>query len=294
MNSVTRLRAFNRSIIRHIGVLENRFLGRNRPIGESRVLYEIGVAGINVRDLRAKLGLDSGYCSRLIRALENEGLVRSSADTKDRRVRFLRVTAAGKKELAKLDELSNAQALAVLDPLNQRERAEFEAALETVERYYNVHAVQFEIEDPETQSAQYCIGQYYAELADRFASGFDPEASISAKPEELRAPEGCLVVARLLGFPAGCGALKFHGKVAEVKRMWVSAEKRGLGLGRRILHRLEEIARSHGVEILRLETNKSLKEAQSLYRNHGYEEVPAFNDEPYAHHWFEKRIARSA
>ena len=74
--------------------------------------------------------------------------------------------------------------------------------------------------------------------------------------------------------------------------MWIAKHARGLGLGRRILSELEGIARGRNLRILRLETNESLKEAQSLYRNSGYVEVDPFNDEPYAHHWFEKHIKR--
>ena len=72
--------------------------------------------------------------------------------------------------------------------------------------------------------------------------------------------------------------------------MWVAPEARGLGLGRRLLRELERLARWEGVEVLRLETNGALREAIALYRGCGYREVEAFNDEPYAHHWFEKRL----
>ena len=72
--------------------------------------------------------------------------------------------------------------------------------------------------------------------------------------------------------------------------MWVSPDARGLGLGRRLLEALEERARSLGYRMIRLETEKSLTEAQQLYRRSGYREVPPFNDELYAHHWFEKRL----
>jgi ribosomal protein S18 acetylase RimI-like enzyme len=90
----------------------------------------------------------------------------------------------------------------------------------------------------------------------------------------------------------GCGALKFHGgEPAELKRMWVSPEARGLGLGGRLLRCLESAAADAGATVVRLETNGSLSEAIALYRKAGYSEVDAFNDEPYAHHWFEKRLA---
>jgi ribosomal protein S18 acetylase RimI-like enzyme len=98
-------------------------------------------------------------------------------------------------------------------------------------------------------------------------------------------------VATLGGEPIGCGALKFHdGAPAELKRMWVADSARGLGIGRRLLSELEHHADEHGVDTIRLETNKTLVEAIALYRSAGYVEVAAFNDEPYAHHWFEKHL----
>jgi ribosomal protein S18 acetylase RimI-like enzyme len=72
--------------------------------------------------------------------------------------------------------------------------------------------------------------------------------------------------------------------------MWVDATTRGLGVGKRILDKLERLAREKKLALLRLETNRSLTEAQSLYRSSGYKEVKAFNAEPYAHHWFEKML----
>jgi ribosomal protein S18 acetylase RimI-like enzyme len=72
--------------------------------------------------------------------------------------------------------------------------------------------------------------------------------------------------------------------------MRVTPSVRGLGLGRRLLAELEARAQARGVGMLHLETNRSLAEALGLYRSAGYREVPAFNAEPYAHHWFEKRL----
>ncbi len=73
--------------------------------------------------------------------------------------------------------------------------------------------------------------------------------------------------------------------------MWVAESVRGLGIGRRLLAELEALAARHASHVLRLETNRSLTEAIAMYRAAGYLEVDPFNDEPYAHHWFEKRIA---
>ncbi len=98
-------------------------------------------------------------------------------------------------------------------------------------------------------------------------------------------------MATLRGEPVGCGGLKFHGdEPTELKRMWVAESARGLGIGRRLLGELESRAAANGARVVRLETNRALTEATSLYRSAGYREVDAFNDEPYAHHWFEKQL----
>lgn len=148
------------------------------------------------------------------------------------------------------------------------------------------------VTDPRQPAARHCLDAYFAELARRFDDGFDPARSIPAEAAELTLPAGLLLVATLAGEPVGCGALKLHpGEgIAEVKRMWISPAARGFGLGRRLLAELETQAARHGVRLLRLETNRNLTEAIALYRAAGYAEVAAFNDEAYAHHWFEKQI----
>src|SRR5215208_3050716 len=89
------MRRFNRIVTERIGALEESFLGRDRPLGASRLLWEIGEDGADLHDLRDRLGLDSGYVSRLVRRLENEGLVVVEVYPSDRRRRWLRWTAAG-------------------------------------------------------------------------------------------------------------------------------------------------------------------------------------------------------
>jgi ribosomal protein S18 acetylase RimI-like enzyme len=100
-----------------------------------------------------------------------------------------------------------------------------------------------------------------------------------------------MLVAYLHGEAVGCGALKNHEhEPSEIKRMWVAEHVRGLGVGRRLLAELESRAAEHGARAVRLETNRNLAEAIAMYRKAGYAEVPAFNDEPFAHHWFEKPL----
>jgi DNA-binding MarR family transcriptional regulator/GNAT superfamily N-acetyltransferase len=286
---VRQVRSFNRTVSQRIGALEDNFLGRGRPLGEARLLYEIGRDGAELRTLRARLALDSGYVSRLLRSLERQRLVRAQAAPGDRRVRRVTLTGKGRREVAELDRRSDSFARSVLAPLTGAQRERLIAAMAEVERLMRASAVQIEAESPESADARWCIAEYFRELAGRFDTGFDPARSISADAAELTPPAGIFVVARLGGEAIGCGALKATTRrIGEVKRMWVRADARGLGVGRRLLETLEGHARDFGLATLRLETNRTLAEAQALYRRCGYREVAPFNDEPYAHHWFEK------
>ena len=289
--SIQRVRAFNRTVAERIGALTDHFLGRARPMGESRTLWQIGPDGTEERALRARLGPDPGYTSRVLRSLERQGLVAVSASPDDRRVRRVHLTEAGLAERAELDRRSDEVALSFLEPLSDDQRARLVAAMTVVERLLRASLVRFVVEDPTTPDARWCIAQYFAELNARFEAGFDPSRTISADAHELTPPAGLLLIARLRDRPVGCGALKLHpGAPAELKRMWGAPEARGLGVGRRLLDELERHARAAGAGMLRLETNRALTEAIALYRSSGYREVAAFNDEPYAHHWFEKRL----
>jgi DNA-binding MarR family transcriptional regulator/GNAT superfamily N-acetyltransferase len=286
---VAALRSFNRTVTERIGALSDQHLSRARPLGASRVLGEVGLEGSDARSLRAKLGLDSGYLSRLLRRLEAEDLIEVAPDVADSRVRVIRLTPAGLAERRLLDRGRDELAASLLAPLDPGQRARLVAAAVTVERLLTASMVTIGIEDPASEAARFCIGQYFRELDARF----DEARSISAGVDELTEPADLLLVARLRSEPVGCGALKLRGAApAEIKRMWVSAEARGLGLGRRILTELEQQAADRGVAVLRLETNRALVEAIGLYRSADYREVRPFNDEPSAHHWFEKRIDR--
>jgi DNA-binding MarR family transcriptional regulator/GNAT superfamily N-acetyltransferase len=289
---IPQIRSFNRTVTERIGAMNQHFLGRKRPIGEARLLWEIGAEGAEIRGLRGRLGLDSGYVSRMLRSLERQGLVITEVNPADRRVRRARLTEAGLAERSELDRRSDDLALSFLEPLNDEQRSRLVAAMAEVERLLSASMVSIAIEDPTTPDAKWCIAQYFAELNTRFEAGFDPSISISADARELTPPAGMLLVARLRGQPVGCGALKFHADApAELKRMWIAPGARGLGLGRHMLHELEQQAKASGAWAIRLETNRALSEAIGLYRHNGYREVAPFNNEPYAHYWFEKHLS---
>ncbi len=289
---VEQVRRFNRTVTARVGALDDHFAGLDRPLGEARVLWEIGAGGCEVRALRARLGLDSGHLSRLLRSLEADGMVTVAPGEQDRRVRVARATPDGLAELRELDRRSDAIAESLLAPLTAVQRERLVGAMRDVERLLTAAMVEIADLDPEHPDARRCIRAYFDELERRSGEPFDPLVGSTAEPDELRPPNGAMVVAYLRAEAIGCGALKRTApQTIDIKRMWLAESARGLGLGRRLLHELEARATRAGARTVRLETSDLLHEAVALYRSAGYEEVPAFNDEPFARHWFAKRLA---
>jgi DNA-binding MarR family transcriptional regulator/GNAT superfamily N-acetyltransferase len=289
--AVAEVRRFNRLVTQRAGALDDHFLGRDRPLGASRLLYEVGPEGADLRELRRRLGLDSGYLSRLVAGLERKGLVRLRPGAGDRRVRLVRWTEAGRREVAAINRRSDAAAAKLLDSLPASQRDRLIAAMAEVCRLLRVAGFRIERVSPASPEARWCVARYFEELDRRFETGFDPSAGPPLDPAEMVPPRGAFLLGRVDGEPVACGGVKSLGPgVGYLKRMWVAESMRGLGVGRRMLMALEEEARALGFVTLRLETNRALPEAIRMYRAMGFHEIPAFNDDPYGHHWFEKSL----
>jgi len=293
-DSIQHVRRFNRAVTRRIGLLTDDYLGSGRPWGESRLMFEIGPDGADVRQLRERLSLDSGYLSRLLRSLEAQGLVSSQASDADARVRRAKLTRKGMNEWKRMETRSDGVAQSLLEPLGTSQRQRLLAAMAEVERLLGASAVTIEPADAAGVDARACLDAYAKELTRRFANGFDPSRGPTVDRSEVTPPRGQFLLARLDGAAIGCIALKTIAPgVGEIKRMWVDPVTRGLSVARRLLAAIEAHAASLGLRKLRLDTNATQTEAIALYRNGGYKAIDAYNDNPYADLWFEKRIARA-
>ena len=289
--AIQQVRRFNRLVTRRIGALDNSYLSRGRPLGEARLIFEIGLAGADARSLRAALGLDSGYLSRLLGALSAEGLIEVTRGRGDARVKRVALTAKGRGEFAAYERLSDELASAILAPLTPSQRQRLIAAMGEVERLLRAGAVAVAPEPAGSADAVRCLDAYYRELARRFDAGFDPAKGKPVGVEDMTPPRGWFFVARLDGRAVGCGALvRLGADEGEIKRVWTAPDARGLGVARRIVAAVETAARQAGLKTLKLDTNRALKEAHALYRALGYAEIGRYNDNPYADHWFEKRL----
>lgn len=147
-----------------------------------------------------------------------------------------------------------------------------------------------ELVDPGSTEAKAAVAAYLGELDERFAEGFDP-AEAAADEEKFGGDKGRFLVVIRDGQVIGCGGLTLLGDgVAEIKRMWVAKEARGLGVAGRIRRKLEEWAVDLGQDVVRLDTNRALTNAIEMYRAAGYADIPRYNDNPYADFWFEKSL----
>jgi DNA-binding MarR family transcriptional regulator/GNAT superfamily N-acetyltransferase len=282
---IERIRDFNRFYTERLGLLTDQYLDRDRPLGPSRLLWEIGDRAA-VRELRDRLNLDSGYLSRLLRTLEEQGLIRVVPDPADGRARIAELTDAGRAERGVLDDQSRAGVVALLGELSPGQQEQLAAAQQQVKRLLRLATVTVAAVEADDPRAWQCLHRYAAELAGRFPEGYD-EATLT-RPEDLN---GRLLLACERDRPAGCGAwVRIAPGVAEVRHLWIDRTARGLGLGRRLLTDLETDVAVHGIGTVRLGTHGSLDEAIALYRNSGYHEIGAYAASPYNQLCFEKQV----
>jgi DNA-binding MarR family transcriptional regulator/GNAT superfamily N-acetyltransferase len=290
-DQLQQIRRFNRLVTQRVGALEANYLSRGRPLGEARLIFEAGGDCVDVLALRLRLGLDSGYLSRLLQSLKRQGLIAVKRGVGDGRRRRVSLTREGRAERAAYDRLSDELAASMLEPLDAAKRSRLLAAMGEVELMLRAASVEVAGEAPGSPDARSCLSQYFRELGSRFEGGFHHEKEGLADAGEMSPPSGVFVLARLDGEAIGCGGLKRTDEATgEIKRVWTAPRARGMGVARRMLRTLEAAARDMGFKRLRLDTNRALKEAHALYRKEGFREIARFNDNPYAHHWFEKRL----
>lgn len=292
---VAALRRFNRYFTRRIGALDDHYLGQDRPLGEARLLFEIAEnrGRTSLRELRVALGLDAGYLSRMVKALEAQGLVRVGVHPDDNRLRMIEPTPAGRVEVQEQNRRADALAAGLLDALSPGRREQLIEAMATTQRLLRLAGITVEHVDGAAPDARACLDAYAADIDERFPEGFDKSDLV--EPGEVSGDAGAFFVAYEEGRPVGCGALRrLEPGVGEIRHVWVHREARRLGLARRILEALEGAAAARGLTVVRLDTHATLTEAQAMYRASGYTEIPAYVHHVYAAHWFEKRLGPTA
>ena len=282
--------ASTRVVTERVGALNDHFLAARRA-WVRRACWGDRAHGCEVRRLRAHLGLDSGYLSRLLRSLEAAGLVTVSTGSADRRVRVARLTAAGHRERSMLDQRSDQLARSLLAPLSLKQRERLLAAMRDVERLLTAASVQITAVDPEHPDAQRCLASYVAS-----------QPSLGAWLRPLRrghrapasGPAACRGVLRRL--PSRCrdrlrrreaSRRRAGGDQAHVDRSGCPRTRTGSPAPGAI----------GGVRARRRSSDRAHRNERDSDR--GAVPVPVdrlgggtgFNDEPFADHWFEKALS---
>jgi GNAT superfamily N-acetyltransferase len=143
--------------------------------------------------------------------------------------------------------------------------------------------------NPADLASRALLGAYFDELRVRWGVVVDLETVLASR--DMLPPRGAFFVVREERELVACGGVRVLGRgVREVKRMFVVPEARRRGHARRLLAALEEHARVEGAKVMRLDTDARDVEAVKLYESSGYQAVPAYNDNPDASAWFEKRL----
>jgi GNAT superfamily N-acetyltransferase/DNA-binding MarR family transcriptional regulator len=291
LDSIARLRRFNRIVTREIGALDTSYLGRGRPLSTARVLHLITPQGTDVAFIRQTLCFDSGLLSRLLRALEEEGLVLVAPDPADRRRRIARLTEAGLAEWKVYDDLGHAKAAQVFDKAGSRQQALIDA-MDLIATVMLRDEVKVRDADPDDPAALSCVSSYYQQLLETFPDAFRPDMLPLPLPDaaKYRPPHGAFLIAWSDDLPIGCVSLRPLGPgIGEVKRLWVHPHGRGQGLGLRLMRAIEARARDLGYAHAKLDSNTGLAAAVALYRSDGWTDCAPYTDAP-ANIWMTKRL----
>jgi DNA-binding MarR family transcriptional regulator/GNAT superfamily N-acetyltransferase len=259
-----------------------------------RLLHELADGPRQLGELRRQLGLDSGYCSRLLRSLEEDDLIAVSIDPNDRRQRQISLTNRGRREQRKADVGADGAAAELTKSLDEQQQRRLSEALATIDRLLLIGATETKRCPLTHRDAQEALTGYFGELNERFRNGFEPGLGGTDKDAVLMTPpNGVFLVMYSQNRVLGCGGVqRINQHTGEIKRMWIHQDIRGEGMGRRMLSELEDAASNLGYRRVVLDTNATLKEAIGLYESNGYQRIERYNDNPYAQRWFGKNLGK--
>jgi DNA-binding MarR family transcriptional regulator/GNAT superfamily N-acetyltransferase len=294
--AVSAFRGFNRFYTRLIGLLDEELVKSGFSLTEARVLFELSAyPGRGASGIAAELTLDPGYLSRILRKLEDAGLLDRSSSSEDARQIDLRLTRKGKAAFADLNRRSSVQASEMLERLTPANRTMLICSMCEIEKILGEpqkQGVPFVLRPHrpgdmgwvvQRQSILY-VEEYgwkgeYEALASRivadFIDHFDP------------AREHCWIAERH-SEPLGCIFLVRHPEqedVAKLRLLHVERAARGMGLGKALVHECLQFARSAGYRKVTLWTQSILYAAHKIYQEAGFKLVL---EEP--HHSFGKDL----
>jgi DNA-binding MarR family transcriptional regulator/GNAT superfamily N-acetyltransferase len=293
---VDAVRRFNRFYTREIGVLDERFLHSPFSLAEGRVIYELANRSTPTATVIGEaLGLDAGYVSRLLRALQGRGIIDKRASDTDGRQQFLSLTAKGRKAFAQLDAASSAEIQTLLDRVPPDRRPRLIGAMHAVETLLGEapeSRVPYILRPPQPGDMGWIIHRQTVLYAQEYGWNDEYEALIARITADFITHfdpkcERCWIAEREGEIVGSIFAVKDPERegVAKLRLLYVEPSTRGLGIGTRLVQEVTRFARQVGYHTLTLWTNSILVSARHIYEAEGYHLV---SEEP--HHSFGKDL----
>jgi DNA-binding MarR family transcriptional regulator/GNAT superfamily N-acetyltransferase len=293
---VATIRGFNRFYTRRIGLLDEHFLGSDFSLPEMRVLWEIGDSGqVTASRLEHHLGLDAGYVSRLVRKLREAGLVESSPDAKDARVKRLALTDKGRRTFAPLERRSAAEAREILEALSPGDRGQVVGAMESIRRVLEREPHEgylLRLREPRPGDLGWVVARHGALYAQEYGWDFRFEglvAEIVGRFAATRKPgrEHCWI-AEHQGERVGSVFLVEKSRlVGQLRLLLVEPEARGRGVGRALVRECIRAARANRYRKLVLWTNEALVAARRIYAGEGFRRIRTDRSTPFSQEYWE-------
>ncbi|HET7123639.1 MAG TPA: helix-turn-helix domain-containing GNAT family N-acetyltransferase [Bradyrhizobium sp.] len=281
-HQIAAVRGFSRFYTRKLGIIEPKLLESPWTLQEARIIYEIaGRQSCTATDLVRALGLDPGFVSRTLQALQRRQIVARKPSKTDRRVTELALTARGRAAFADLDSRSRDVVASLLGKLDNGERATVVNAMATIEHT---------LEPPAREPAGFLlrshrpgdIGWIVSRHGAIYAQEYGWDISFEALAAEIAAQfirsydparEHCWI-AELGGEPVGSVFLvKASDEVAKLRLLLVEKKTRGLGIGRALTEQCIRFARQAGYTSITLWTQSILVAARGIYQRAGFRRV---------------------
>jgi DNA-binding MarR family transcriptional regulator/GNAT superfamily N-acetyltransferase len=289
--SVAALRRFNRFYTRLIGLLEEQFNKTRFSLTEGRVLYDLATGGeqpVEVADVRAELGLDAGYLSRILNRFESEGLITRERSRADARRVAVRVTDLGRETFAAMDAQSAGDIRRLLAGLDAAGRRALLDATGTIEGLFGAGDRTVVVRAPRPGEMGWVVERHGALYAAEY--GWDRTFEglcagiVATHLQEQDRERTAAWIAEVGGRPVGSIACaKDDDATARLRLLLVEPSARGLGVGSRLVDECLAFARGVGYERMVLWTYDVLADARRIYQRAGFELVHEEPERAFGH-----------
>lgn len=277
--SVQAVRSFNRFYTKEIGVLQHGWLGSPFSLAETRVLYELAHREqTTASDVGKELGLDAGYLSRMLRSLEQRGVVRRTRSDADGRSAHLSLTPKGRLVFGRLDQQTQEDVAARLQKLSAGDRRRLVAAMHVIEEVMGAPhetPTSYVLRPPHPGDLGWIVHRQGVLYAQEWGYNEEFEALcaeiVAEFVQKLRpTKERCWVPEKDGEIVGSIFLVRKSESVAKLRLLYVEPSARGMGIGGRLIDECIRFARQAGYKKIALWTQSELVAARRLYKRAGF------------------------